>query len=448
MRFFGDMVVRATCMSKMWLPTLLIAWFGAYLVKGVSNKLLLQRYDAPAGVILVSQFFSVFCICLVLQAVRVLSSSADAERNRLSFSSMFWTAPTLYWMILPFVLTNVFSHVISQRALSLLPLYMLKLTRCLEPLFTTFLAAIFLKDKFDARVIASLILVTVGVGMTSVDQIDGDWFGIILGCVSTAGFAASRVFAKKVLNIRLATHHRRRQSRLKEVDRTLELSALKTRLGSGGEQDESETASLISPIGADDTIGRSNLRKHHDEKGDDGKIELNPEGSFASGKDHGLESDESNESNDLLQTNLCGGKKSSIVEEVQESDDSYRVQMDSVSFSLHTNLIIFLLFLFAMLAEEGISRNFMLPPAGTHALLLANGICDSVVAVVGFYLLELYDATTVAIIVIVRSFTVIVGVMWIFHNPVTPMRGVGIFLTFCGLFFFHHARNRIVCDTA
>lgn len=444
---------------------LVIIWFLATVIKSICNKLILsQNYDYPL-VILCSQFFCVSLACYgvltwlqtrswwLQQQEGAVQSNPDYYHHGEAclHSSIIKLQPSFYCLILPYVLSNLSGHILSQLALFLLPIYMLKLTKSLEPLCTVFFARIWLKDVYHPLVYLSLVPIVLGVGMTSVDRIDGAWWGMLIGFLSSAAYALCRIFAKQVLDAkemdsRLVEEKTHRSNscndELVNSSSPAGLSALHSHSLPPPSQPPPSPLhpSLPPPPGPPVVLALTSSPCHSSSicgtnaTGAMTTYELtvferSPAlNNFGSEKTTVQESQRLSSDNDSQMSfaevtqdepeDLLINENTRLVEgepgemECENSGETaslrYRppghTRLDPITFSLHTNLVSFL-FLLAFLLVSSLASNSSAPPWPSRhiiLLLLANGLADILVSLGALYLLVFFDATTTSVISIAR----------------------------------------------
>lgn len=463
---------------------LVLIWFFATVVKSICNKLILsQNYDYPL-VILCSQFFCVSLACYGLlaglqrkswrqqqRAGAIIYSNSNHHRGGVSsYPPVIKRQPAFYSLIMPYILSNISGHILSQLALFLLPIYMLKLTKSLEPLCTVFFARIWLKDVYHPLVYLSLLPIVLGVGLTTVDKIEGAWWGMLIGFLSAAAYSLCRIFAKQVFDAEAdgshteeKTHGSHSWNESGKPSSTSGLSALHSpslppppslphpssnhpTLSSPccRDPDPDRVASLSSasscppavlslassPLhtssscSVTDTNG-TGVNAHCELtlcKRDTASNKLESElGTDQESQrlicDNDIEMSNSEADEDETQELPINEDSRLVKTEAEEMGHENSSEMasqthrhlgptgtDPITFSLHTNLVSFLLLLAYLLISS--LANYGTAPAWPSyhiaLLLLANGLSDIIVSLGALYLLVFFDATTVSVISIAR----------------------------------------------
>lgn len=182
------------------LVMLCLSWYASSAVSNTLNKSILTIFPYPITLSLV-QFF--LAVCFGLSTILLAQNSPAVFRalpvGTVSHSGIRYPTREILASTLPMGIFQLFGHIFSHKATSLIPVSLVHTIKALSPMFTVAVYRIVFRVKYPAKTYFSLIPLTTGVVMTCSTQFSSQMQGVLFALTAALIFVSQNIYSKKLL---------------------------------------------------------------------------------------------------------------------------------------------------------------------------------------------------------------------------------------------------------
>lgn len=179
------------------------AWYMSSVVSNTLNKTILTVFPYPVTLTMI-QFL--MAVSLGLSTIQLSMSSHSFYKllpaGTVSHSGFRYPTREIIMSTLPMGIFQLFGHIFSHMATSLIPVSLVHTIKALSPLFTVGAYRFVFGVKYPLRTYLTLIPLTSGVILTCSTQFSSQMRGIIYALIGSLIFVSQNIYSKKLLTYR------------------------------------------------------------------------------------------------------------------------------------------------------------------------------------------------------------------------------------------------------
>lgn len=188
------------------LVALCLSWYGSSAISNTLNKSILNIFPYPVTLSLVQFFLAVcFGVSTILLAQNSHKVFHALPAGTVSHSGLRYPTREILASTIPMGIFQLFGHICSHKATSLIPVSLVHTIKALSPLFTVAAYRLVFKVQYSAKTYFSLIPLTTGVVMTCSTQFSSQMQGIVFALSAALIFVSQNIYSKKLLTHRPAS---------------------------------------------------------------------------------------------------------------------------------------------------------------------------------------------------------------------------------------------------
>lgn len=178
-------------------------WYLTSVVSNTLNKTILNVFPYPVSLTMIQFFLSVVLGVFTIKLSQLSHSFYQLlPLGTVSYAGFRYPTKEIVMSLLPMAVFQLFGHVFSHKATSLIPVSLVHTIKALSPLFTVAAYKLIFGVQYSARTYLSLIPLTTGVILTCSTQFSSQMSGIIYALVASLIFVSQNIYSKKILTYR------------------------------------------------------------------------------------------------------------------------------------------------------------------------------------------------------------------------------------------------------
>lgn len=179
------------------------SWYTTSVVSNTLNKTILTVFPYPVTLTMI-QFL--MAVCMGFATIQLSQISRTFYRclpaGTVSLSGFRYPTREIIMATLPMGIFQLFGHIFSHMATSLIPVSLVHTIKALSPLFTVAAYRFVFGVKYPARTYWTLIPLTTGVILTCSTQFSSQMRGILYALIGSLIFVSQNIYSKKLLTHR------------------------------------------------------------------------------------------------------------------------------------------------------------------------------------------------------------------------------------------------------